>query len=418
MSRPKILALITNLDFGGAQRVFRAQNLVLGERYAVEEAVFNTEAGRAFPSGKKLNSLEVGGGGGVVIKLRNFRRRVSRLAALKRSGRFDICISHLEGADYVNLLSKQKEKIIICVHGSKLHDPSMAGWRGVLRKRILIPLLYNLADAIVTVSRGIASELTQLGIDAAKVRTINNFFPIDEIETAAAEPLSEPEQRLYDSGSILVTSGRLVAGKNHALLLDMFASLRRAHPASKLVFLGDGDLREALLGRSRSLEQRTYDAWSGAPLTPDFDVYFLGMKENPFKYIRGADLFVFPSEWEGFPLALGEAMICGAPVITTDCRTGPREILAPDLPVEGARVTTPQHGEFGVLMPVLNDPTTLERNRGIWVETLAQLLDDPAERRRISKGGRKRMEDFSREKMAGRWLELVDELLQEAPAAS
>ncbi|HEX8348800.1 MAG TPA: hypothetical protein VF598_02480, partial [Hymenobacter sp.] len=144
-----LILLIPNLGLGGAQRVFHDHSVELAKTYAVTEAVFNLEGGDLYPSGNAVVSLEVDGGGGALAKLQNFRRRINGLRRLRERLRPVACISHLEGADYVNLLSGGPGKIILCVHGSKLHDANIRGPLGWLRKKVLIPSLYNRADRIV-----------------------------------------------------------------------------------------------------------------------------------------------------------------------------------------------------------------------------------------------------------------------------
>ncbi len=406
-----ILLLISNLGLGGAQRVFHDHSVELGRHFAVTEVVFNLDGGNVYPSSNELVSLDVAGGGSPLNKVRNFWRRIERLKALKRVRRPAVCISHLEGADYVNLLSKGPEKVILCVHGSKLHDQNIQGAVGWLRKNVLLPALYNRADRIVTVSRDIVPELVEgFGVKPEKLLTINNFFEVAQVEAKSHEPLSATEAAVYAAGPVLVTAGRLTIQKNQAPLLDAFAALlpRRA---ARLVFVGDGELREALVTHARALGLRVFAAWEpGATLTPDHDVYFLGMQQNPFKYLRPATAFVFPSAWEGFPMALGEAMICGLPVLSTDCPTGPREMLAPATTAPAAPLRQAERGTYGLLLPMLTQPATLAVDLGVWTDALATLLADPAEQARLGQLARQRMQDFTRERIASQWVALVNEL--------
>ena len=406
-----LLLLIPNLGVGGAQRVFHDHSVELAKHYRITEVVFNLDGGNQYPSANKLVSLDVVGGGNPVDKLQNFWRRVTRLKALKSRLETNVCISHLEGADYVNLLSKGREKIILCVHGSKLHDAQIRGTLGWLRKKVLMPALYNRADRIVTVSRDIGPELISgFGVKPEKLVTINNFFEVAQVEARSQEALSEAEAAVYAAAPVLVTSGRLAPQKNQAPLLDVFAALLRRQPA-KMVFVGDGELRAALTDRARALGLRVFAAWEAeATLTPDHDVYFLGLQANPFKYLRPAIAFVFPSAWEGFPMALGEAMICGLPVLSTDCPTGPREMLAPATAAPAVALRHAERGAYGLLLPMLNNPATLAADQATWASTLAQLLADAAERERLGQLARERMQDFTRERIFGQWLQLVEEV--------
>lgn len=406
----KVLLLIPNFGLGGAQRVFHDHSVELAHHYHVTEAVFNLDSGNMYPSPNKVVSLDVAGAGSPITKLRNFWRRVVRLKALKRQLNVAVSISHLEGADYVNLLSKGPEKVVLCIHGSKLHDANITGPVGWLRKNLLMPALYNRADRIVTVSRDIIPELIEgFGVKPEKLVTINNFFEVAQIKAKSQEPLTDAEQAIYAAAPVLVTSGRLTIQKNQAPLLDSFAALIKRRPA-KLVFVGDGELRNELVEHSRRLGMRVYEAWGQDNLTPDFDIYFLGLQQNPFKYIRPATLFVFPSAWEGFPMALGEAMVCGVPVITTDCPTGPREILAPSTSTPPIAIRAAEKAEFGILMPMLNQPATISEDQKVWTDVLYQLLGDTKEQERLGTLAGRRMQDFTREKILHKWISLIQEI--------
>ena len=406
-----ILLLISNLGLGGAQRVFHDHSVALGEHYSITEAVFNLDGGNIYPSKNELISLDVTGGGSALHKLRNFSRRIAGLRQLKHRLQPAVCISHLEGADYVNLLSKGSEKIILCIHGSKLHDTNINGALGWLRKKVLMPALYNRADRIVTVSRDLIPELVEgFGVKPEKLLTINNFFDVARIELLSQLPLSAAEAAVYAEAPILVTAGRLSAQKNQAPLLTIFAALLERQPA-KLVFVGDGELRADLTRQARDLGLRVYAIWEDTGLlTPDYDVYFLGMQQNPFKYLRPATVFVFPSAFEGFPLALGEAMICGLPVLSTDCATGPREMLAPSTLAPALPLRQAERGAHGMLLPLLTQPATLAADQAVWVNALSQLLADPTERAALSQAARSRMQDFTPARIVGQWRQLIEEV--------
>lgn len=403
--------VIPNLGMGGAQRAFHDHSVELNKYYDVTEAVFNFDEPDTYPSGNPLENLAVPGGGNALNKARNFVSRIIRLRTLKRRLQADVCVSHLEGADYVNLLSKGKEKVILLIQGSKVHDRNINGPLGWLRKQVMMPALYKRADRIVTVSRDIMPEIINaFGIDASKVLTIHNSFEVERVWAQAQEPLPTDMQAIYDAAPVLVTSARLAVQKNQAPLLSIFAALLRQRPA-KLVFIGDGELREELTSKARALGLRVYEVWQPGPLTPEYDVYFIGLQQNPFKFIRPADLFVFPSGWEGFPLALGEAMICGAAVVTTDCPTGPREMLAPATTTPTVPIRAAEPTEFGVLMPMLTEAATLAVDEQVWVETIDQLLADPTRRQRLGQQARQRMEDFTHKKIFQQWADLIEQVL-------
>jgi glycosyltransferase involved in cell wall biosynthesis len=409
--RKKLLMVIPNLGLGGAQRAFHDHSVELSKHYEVTEAVFDFDSENLYPSGNPLESLEVVGGGSAVTKLSNFFKRVTKLRRLKQRLQTDVCISHLEGADYVNLLSKGPEKVVLLIQGSKTYDDNISGATGWLRKRVLMPWLYKRADHIVTVSRDIIPEMVRdFGIDPAKLSTINNSFEVEQVWARAQEPLPPAMQAVYAAAPVLVTSGRLAIQKNQRPLLDIFAALLRQQ-AAKLVFIGDGELRTELVSHAQALGLRVHEAWGTAPLTPDYDVYFVGLQHNPFQYIRPASLFVFPSAWEGFPLALGEAMTCGVAVLSTDCPTGPREMLAPASQVPVVPIRAAEWADYGVLLPMLTSPDTRAADQQAWVGAIAQLLGDEAARQQLGSQARERANDFTHASTFARWHHLLTRLL-------
>lgn len=406
-----ILMLITNLTFGGAQRVFYDHSQLLAERHDVTEIVFNLADGHAFSTGNELLSLDVPGGGGPFAKLAHVAQRVRALTAIKRSRRAALTISHLEGADYVNVLSRGPGKTLLVIHGSKLHDGAIRGPLGWLRRRVLIPHFYNRADRIVTVSREIAAELEAMGVRKSLIRPIHNFFDPAAIHARSLEPLSAAEQALFDGPPVLVASGRLTLQKNHAGLIASFAQLLERRPA-RLLLLGDGELRQPLIDQARALGLRVAEGPAG-----DADIHFLGFQDNPFRLQRHADLFVLSSGWEGFPMVLGEAMACGLPIVSADCPTGPREFLAPETIAGATRpLRTAEAGDYGMLMPI--PAVGAEATIAPWVDTFDRLLGDEPARREMAARSLARADDFSREKIGPQWLALIDELLAGEAATS
>ena len=271
-SSPKnILLLIPQLTFGGAERVFHDHGRELAQAgHTVTECVFDSRSRVDFPTHNRLVGLDVPtAGSSPLSKARVWRQRVQRLRQLKRELRIDICISHLEGADYLNLLSKGGEKVFVCVHNSKRHDPGYAGASGWLRRRLLMPVLYRRADGVVAVSRDLRQELIDyLGLPAGLVCTINNFVELEAVRAQAAVRLPPAEAALFAHGPVLVVAGRLSREKNQPALLPVVAGLLQARPAPvRLLLLGDGPLRPALVAAAVQQGLRVWDgaAQDGSP---------------------------------------------------------------------------------------------------------------------------------------------------------
>ena len=193
---------------------------------------------------------------------------------------------------------------------------------GGLQRRLLewtTRLLYPLADVRIACSRVAADDLARLSrIPRERIEVIYNpISPPTRIKTNAGV-----EALWHGQGPRLITVGNLKAQKNHALLLDAFARL--GNRDARLMILGQGSLQPAL-------ERQAAELGIGDR------VVFPGFAVDPWPFLASADLFVLSSDYEGFPLVLAEAMQAGLKVVSTDCVSGPAEML--------------DGGRFGRLVP-------------------------------------------------------------------
>jgi glycosyltransferase involved in cell wall biosynthesis len=319
-----------------------------------------------------------------------------------------LVVSFLERANFVNIISKlfKKHKAIISVHMDQ--QKGHVGLRKL--NKLLVRILYPKADLIIAVSHGVKESLINLGIEEEKIKVIYNPYPIDEIRELAKEPLGNYEEIFKHP--VLITAGRLTKPKGQWYLLRVFKALKEKHKDLKLVILGEGELKDYLVKLSEELGLKTY-VWGRDELSESFDVYFLGFQKNPFKFMARSKLFVFPSLWEGFPNALVEAMACSVCVVSSDCRSGPREILAPNTDFN-YQTQKPEFAEYGILMPVfeLKYKSAEEPFGGkemMWVETVDKLLEDEGLRKHYSEKAKQRAEDFSIEKILIEWRNILND---------
>lgn len=247
-------------------------------------------------------------------------------------------------------------------------------WRYGMSPQILEPW-YRQCDALVTVSEGIRREiLANCTLQAETVHTIHNPVVDDSLRTLADFPPPHPWLESPDI-PVIVSVGKLNPQKDHGTLLRALAEVVRTRDA-RLILVGGvrdaGKAQEYLAG----LQQLTAD------LGLSDRVDFVGHQGNPFAYMRHAALFVLSSRWEGLGNVLIEALACGCPVVSTDCISGPREILA--------------DGRYGALVPV-GDAPALAR-------AIGDTLDAPLPTEQL----RQRAEAFSTAAIARQYLDLLN----------
>jgi glycosyltransferase involved in cell wall biosynthesis len=367
-TRPKLLQLIPNLGRGGAQKVFHEHRRFLAADYDVVCCVFNFDGAFDREKDSGIISLDVPGGTNIVSKTFFFLKRVWKLRKIKRSLGIAITVSHLEGADYINVLSRRNDKVMLWIHGSKKYDLEIKGSLGWLRLNLMLPFLYRRADRIVCVSEGIREELLLLVDDMKnKISVVRNGIDIEDIRKKVNSPGDQWDQ-LFRNNFVIITHCRFAQQKNLGSLLKVIAKLK-GKTGVKWVIAGDGEQRQALLDRCREMGLPHHQPWQQQEWSANELVYFIGHQENPFPFLAASQLYVLTSLWEGFPLSVCEAIACGLPVISADCPTGPREILAPGL---HSTVTAPTNASYGVLMPLLSN----EERIGVWADYILKLIDN------------------------------------------
>lgn len=167
--------------------------------------------------------------------------------------------------------------------------------------------LYN-GKNILTVSQGITNDLlNNLKVSPGFIQTIYNPFDIENIKKLSLAPIDSKEELF------LLTVGRFSKQKRHDILLKAYLTANTPLP---LIIIGDGTAHE-----KKQLEEMIED------LGLTGKVFIAGFKKNPYAWMRRAQLFVLSSDFEGLPTVLIESLICGTPVISTDCPSGPSEIL-------------------------------------------------------------------------------------------
>ncbi len=224
-------------------------------------------------------------------------------------------------------LSHASTRIVISVHNHLSTATAQTGKAADKNFPQLARCLYPEADRIVAVSDGVADDLAQtIGLPRTRITTIYNPVFRPDILTLAQAPL---EHNWFTPGAppVILSIGKLKPQKDFGCLIRAFARVRAVRPA-RLLILGEGVQRDALLSLASQLGIAHHIALPG-------------FVANPFAYLGRAALFVLSSAWEGLSNVIIEALACGCPVVSTDCPSGPAELL--------------QQGVYGSLVPVGDD---------------------------------------------------------------
>lgn len=318
---PRLALYLPSLRGGGAERVMVTLANAIAERgYTVDLVLAEATGAYLAEVSPRVRVIDLKSSRVVISLPRLIRylrreRPVAMLSAMGHANVIAILAQKLAGVKTRMVVSERNTYSVASAHTK--------GWRAVTVKRLQRPA-YLASDGIVAVSTGVADDLAKsLSIPRARIDVAYNPVVTDSLSTLADETTALPWLTL-GSSPLILGAGRLTKAKDFITLIRSFALVRATRPA-RLAILGEGELRAEL-------------ETEAIKLGVDTDVVMPGFIDNPFAVMRQANLFVLSSAWEGLPNVLIQAMACGTPVVSTDCPSGPNEIL------EG--------GKWGRLVPV------------------------------------------------------------------
>jgi glycosyltransferase involved in cell wall biosynthesis len=328
---PRLAFFIPTMNLGGAQQVtVTIANGLAARGYAVDLVLARAVGPLLDRVDDAVRVVDLAtppiSGVGVLAAVPALRRYLRR-------ERPDVLFAAMMNANVVGVLTHALAGV-----GTRLvlTEHNTFGVRPGLRDRVtagLATVLYPRADRVVGVSRGVAdSVVAGTNVDDERVSVLYNPIDVEAIRAAAAEPLADAVAETM-AGDVVFTVGRLAAAKDHATLLRAFRRVHDRRPWVRLVVAGVGPKRA-------ELECLADDLGLADAVT------FVGFVDNAYASMAAASVFVLSSKHEGLPTVLLEALACETPIVSTDCPSGPREILA--------------DGRYGRLVPVGDDAALAE----------------------------------------------------------
>ncbi|WP_424005029.1 glycosyltransferase (plasmid) [Haloarcula salina] len=348
---PSIGFYIPNLTVGGAEQV--TVNIVNG----LYRRGYDVELVLSHPYGKLHTEIDedvpVATLGQSRVPVAGITAHVPRLVSYLENTEPDALLSQVTHANTVCLAAAKfadsRTKVVPTEHNAFDVEPA-GSLKSKLLRRLAVRLLPS-ADRVIAVSEGVSDSLVeQMSLRADDVTVLHNPIEIERVRERARRPVDH--RWIEDDGlQVILFVGRLDSQKDLETWLRSFARVHEARPDTRAVVAGQGPLRDDL--RETAAQMGLGDV-----------VSIPGYVDNPYRFMEQASAFLLTSRFEGLPTVLIEAMACGCPVVSTDCPSGPREILA--------------DGQYGRLTPV-GDPTEIAT---AVEETLDEETDTTALRRR------------------------------------
>lgn len=372
MQKEKRIALfLPSLRGGGAERVMLELAKEIAERgHAVDMLLAKAEGAylKEVPDAVRLIDFDSSRVAASFPGLVRYLRRERPVALISAMAHVNVV------AIGARALARVPLRLLITEHNNlSLVRQNAKSWRS----RVVIKLMqvfYPSADVVVAVSNGVADDLAQaVGLSRDVIEVVYNPVVTERLRLLSREPWPA-KLALNEPPPVILGVGRLTKQKDFSTLIRAFAHLREERSV-RLVIFGEGEERATLETLAKELGVAA-------------DVALPGFTENPFSIMRGSSVFVLSSAWEGLPTVLIEAMACGVRVVSTDCPSGPSEIL--------------ENGCWGRLVPV-GDAVAL-------AEAVAEALDDPA-----PPDVERRARDFSRRQAADKYLRLLSRDMDLSP---
>ncbi|WP_158233681.1 glycosyltransferase [Sporosarcina sp. P21c] len=315
--KKKIAIIIPSLRGGGAERVFvNITNNIDPDKFNVRLIVIKKEG----PYVKLLkDSIDV-------VDLKSGRVRYSLIKLVKALNEFrpDIVISTLGHLNLMLIglkpLLKSNPKILV----REASTPSKSLTELPKNKKRIFKFLYKSlypkANIIIAQCEEMKNDIIKsFSLNESKVKYIYNPLDILKIKTDG-----EKENPYMTEKINIIAVGRLTYAKGFDILIESFKIVMDRIPNAQLTILGNGELKESLVSQIKKLNLEK-------------NISLIEFQENPYPYFFYADTFVLSSRWEGFPNTLLEALACNVKVVSTECKSGPREIIG--------------NNEYGILVP-------------------------------------------------------------------
>lgn len=328
----------------------------------------------------------------ILYKIKDFFLFSYKIKEICLQNEIDLIVSVGEVANFRAILSKKLFRNKVHVYASQHLHPETNCF-----KFDRIRLLYPHADKVICVSRTIEMALKEK-YRLNNLLTIYNMIDIQSSLEKANEPILEKYKKLVDGKPLFINIGRLSFQKGQWFLIRSFKEVTRKHKDAILFILGEGHLKSELKELINDLNLEN-------------NVFLIGTQENVYPFLKNSKCFILTSLFEGFPFTLIETLLMGVPVISTDCKTGPRECLCPSLNLD-QKIIYPYYGEYGILIEPFEQKLKFSKDKvdnkeKIISDLIIKFIEDPGLIKKY-KNGFHRAKNFDKDLILNKWEQLFN----------
>lgn len=410
MSKRKLMLISPMLHQGGFERVCVTTARLLQPYFDVTIVIFDSANIAYDVEGLSIIDIQMGVRKGKLQKILNIIRRSRKVRKLKKEMQPEIAYSFGPTANMVNAFSKTgKEK----------------AWLGLrnytdVEEETKMRLLVKKADLIVCCSRDIEKSV-KIKYKFNNTAVLYNLYDADTIrkEAAASDPPLPFSEELKEVGSLqqepgqlryLVSMGRDDPMKGFWHMIKAFKLVHDQIPEARLILMGAGTFQKY---KTLAEQLKITDA-----------IYFAGMRRDPYALLKYGEVYLLTSANEGFPNALVEAMTLSLAPVSTNCLTGPAEILVRNgdtaslndqfTEKQKEKETPVIYGDYGIVVPEMQkeenlDPADITEEERNLADTVIRLLQDEKLLQSYRQTAARRAGDFTYEKYLEQFLKLAEE---------
>ncbi|MEO5789179.1 glycosyltransferase [Gelidibacter sp.] len=377
----RLAVLIYSLSGGGAERmVSYLASYCDKNNIEVHLVLMNINIKYELPKGLKVHYIEKSKHDeSGILKTIKIPMLAFKYAKLVKSLKITHSLSFLTRPSFINIIANKLTFYKFIVITNERAFPSLQysyeGLQSTFNKT-MIKSLYKKSDLVIANSYGNAKDLLDnFEVPSKKMKVIHNPIDLDNIKKVNAIRF------FFDSNKInIITLGRLDIGKNHELLIRALHQLH--NDDLRLYIFGVGNMQEHL---EHLIDQLNLNA----------QVFLMGFDANPYQYLKAADLFIFGSNHEGFPNVLLEAMACGLPILTTNCQSGPSEIMELTTTKDDLMIT-----DYGILVPI--------KNVNLMAKGIRYFVNNKNYKEICRINGQSRIKDFDKNNILKEYIDLIN----------